>query len=237
MGNLDLAILAAAGLFAAVGFFQGAIQQVSHWIGLGAAILFSKPAAAALAPALAERMGWPQHLTAVGLSAVSMPVVLICATLISRLIINAIIPGDQRNMPDRFAGLFLGAGKAGVIAWAALSVVLAFEKPLTRLHSGVGTGLRASKAAAFTREHGLFDRPATPLRARLEALAAMRKDPKLAEALLKDPAVKSLLDEEGIKKALGKGDVSTLLENPRIKKLLEDPELSKTLEGIAPEKK
>ena len=37
--------------------------------------------------------------------------------------------------------LVLGAGKAGVIAWAALSVVIAFEKPLVRFYPSAKTAL------------------------------------------------------------------------------------------------
>jgi uncharacterized membrane protein required for colicin V production len=154
--SLDLSILAALGLFGALGFYTGAIQQLSHWIGIAAAFLFAKPLAAALAPVVAERMGWPASLTAVGLSAVSMPVTLLAATLLSRMILNAVIPGDQRNKPDRIAGIFLGAGKAGVIVWAVLSVVLSFEQALSRNLPTVDAALKVSAAAAFTREHSLF---------------------------------------------------------------------------------
>lgn len=154
--TLDLSILAAAGLFGALGYRSGAIQQLSHWIGIAAALLFAKPLAAALAPELGARMGWPALPTAVGLSAVSMPVTLLAATLLSRLILNAVIPGDQRNKPDRLAGVVLGAGKVGVIAWAALSLVLSFEEPLARVLPTAEASLKDSSAAAFTREHGLF---------------------------------------------------------------------------------
>ncbi len=238
MANVDVALLTFAGLVAAYGFYQGAIQQVSEWIGLATAILLSKPAAAAAAPLLAERMGWPLYLTSVGLSAVSMPVVLIAATLLSRLIINAIIPGDQRNMPDRITGLFLGGGKAAVVAWAGLSVLLAFEKPLSKVHSGIKPALGASKAASFTREHSLFDAPALSLREKLNALAAMKDDPKLSKALLKEqPALKALLSDASLKVALEKGETGALLENPEIKKLLENPRLGETLEGLAGQSK
>jgi len=154
--TLDLSILAALGLFGALGYHTGAIHQLSHLIGIAAALLFAKPLAAALAPVLAARMGWPALLTAVGLSAVSMPVTLLAATLLSRLILNAVIPGDQRNKPDRIAGIVLGAGKAGVIVWAALSMVLSCEAPLARVLPSAAASLKDSSAAAFTREHGLF---------------------------------------------------------------------------------
>jgi len=230
--TLDLWILAALGLFAAIGFYTGAIQQFSHWIGIIAAYFCAKPVAALLAPVLSERMGWPPALTAVGLSVVSLPVILIIATLIARWILNAIIPGKQRNMPDRIAGIFLGAGKAGVIVWAALAAVLAFEEPLVKHIPGAEAVLNASSAAAFTRKHSLFDSASLSVLDKVRAVAAMRDDPKMAQALLNDPALKSLLNDPVLKQALEKGDSSALLANPQIKKLLADPELLKKIESM-----
>lgn len=227
--SLDLWILAALGLFAAIGFYTGAIAQFSHWIGMAAAYLCAKPLAAALAPALAARMGWPPSATAIGLSAALMPVILIVAALIARGLLNAVVPGDQRNTPDRIAGLFLGAGKAGALAWAALCVVLAFEKPLSGNFPAVKAALGASSAAAFAREHALFDAAAPSALEQFRALAA---DPQLARTLLQDPALKSLSDDPALKRALKTGEPSALLENPRLKKLLEDPELAKKLEAM-----
>ncbi len=230
--TLDLWILAAVALFAAIGFYTGAIQQFSHWIGIVVAYLCAKPIAALLAPALARRMGWPPALTAVGLSAVSMPVVLIAVTLIARGILNAIIPGKQRNIPDRITGIFLGAGKAGVIAWVALAAVLAFEEPLVKYLPGTEAALNASSAAAFTRKHSFFDSASLSVLNKFRAAAAMRGDPKLAQALLNDPALRSLFNDPAVKRALEKGDASALLKNPEIKKLLADPELVKKIDSI-----
>lgn len=230
--SLDLSILAVLAVFAAVGYFTGAIQQISHLIGIAAAVFCSKPAAAALAPLVAERMHWPPHLTSVGLGAVSMSAILILATLVSRAIINAIIPGPQRNKPDRVAGLVLGAGKAGTLAWVALSAVISFEKPLRRAVPSVEALLEESSAAAFTRKHGFFGAGKLSVLERLEALAALRGDPKAAVALRKDPALKSLLEHPAFKEAMESKESSALLEDPRFKKLLEDPETAGKLEEI-----
>ena len=229
--TLDLWILAALGLFAAIGYYTGAIQQLSHWIGIVVAYICAKPLAAVLAPVLAERMGWPPSLTGIGLSAVSMPILLLGATLLSRGILNAIIPGDQRNKPDRIAGIFLGAGKAGVIVWAMLSVALGFENSAA-VPAVVKSALSVSKAAAYTREHGLFAAASPSALEKLQTLAALRDNPDQAKALLENPALKSLFNDPAVKKALEKGDTSALLENPQLKKLLEDPELAKKLEAL-----
>lgn len=230
--TLDHWILAALGLFGAIGYYTGAIHQISHWIGMIAAYLCAKPLAAALAPDLAARMGWPPALTAIGLSAMLMPVILLCVALTSRMILNAVIPGEQRNKPDRIVGFVLGAGKAGAIAWVLLAVVLAFEEPLASNFPGVKASLSASEAAAFTRKHSLFPAAPPPVLEKLRSLAAMRDDPKLAQDLLNDPALKSLFDDPAVKKALEKGDPSALLENPQLKKLLENPELAKKIEAM-----
>lgn len=231
--TLDLWILAALGLFGAFGFYTGAIQQFSHWIGLVVAYLSAKPVAALLAPALAKSAGWPPALTAVGLSAVSMTVILIVVTLVARGILNAIIPGKQRNMPDRITGIFLGAGKAGVIVWVALAAVLAFEEPLVKYFPGAEAHLKGSSAAAFTRKHSLFDLKPKEALNKFSVVAAMRDDPKFAQALLDDPALKDIFSDPALKQALEKGDTSALLENPEIKKLLADSELVKKSEPMA----
>lgn len=232
--NIDLCILAAAALFAGIGYYTGAIQQLSHWIGLAAAYFCAKPLAAAAAPALAARMGWPETLTAAGLAAVLMPVILLGAALAVRALLNAVAPGHQRNAPDRIAGLVLGAGKAGALAWVVLSAALAFETPLARVRPDVEAALRGSLAAAFTRAHGLFAAGLPPELEKLRALAAGRSDPEAARALLDDRALKALLADPALKQALEKGDPSALLANPQIKKLLADPELAKKLETLAP---
>jgi len=232
--NIDLWIIAAAALFAGIGYYTGAIQQLSHWIGLAAAYFCAKPLADALSPAVAARMGWPQPPTAVGLSAALFPVVLLAAALASRALLNAVAPGHQRNTPDRVAGLVLGAGKAGALAWVALSIALAFETPLARARPDVEAALRGSSAAAFTRAHGLFAAGLPPELEKLRALAAGRTDPDLARTLRDDPALKALLADPALRRALEKGDPSALLANPQIRKLLADPELAKKLETLAP---
>lgn len=231
--NIDLWILAAVGVFGAIGYYTGAIQQVSHWIGIVAAYFCAKPLAALLAPALAARMGWPQGLTATGLSAVAMPVIFMAAALSARGILNAVIPGRQRNTPDRVAGIFLGAGKAGVLAWVALAAVLAFEAPLAKYFPGAGAALDASSAAAFTRKHNLFEAALPAVLDKFRALAAARGDTRQAQALLKDPALRSLFNDPALKRALEKGDAAALLENPQVKKLLADPELVKKIESLS----
>ena len=230
--NLDFWIAMALVLFAALGYRSGAIRQLSMLVGMAVGYLCAKPLAAALAPAVAERGGWPPAPTAAGLSVLAMPVILIVTMLIARRIVDAVVPGGQGSKPDRLAGVLVGAGKCAAVAWLLLSIVLVFEQTLAQARPGVKAALDGSTAAAIAREHNLLALAPPSAQERLKSLAAMRNDPKTAEAMLKDPAIAALLSDPAVKQALEKKDPAALLNNPQIKKLLADPELAKKLEAM-----
>ncbi len=232
--TLDLWILAALAASAAHGAWTGAIRQISHWIGLIAACLAAKPLAATLAPQAAARLHWPPHAAAIALTAVLFPILIVAVTVAARALIDALVPGRERNAADRVAGFALGAGKAGALAWAALSVALAFEAPLAKASPRAEAALQASRAAAFTRTHGLFGASLPPALAQLRALAAGTLDPAQAKALLDQPALKELLADPALKSALLHGDPAALLRDPRVRKLLSDPALARELSAPAP---
>lgn len=232
--NLDLGIATALLLFAALGYRSGAIRQLSVLAGMAVGYLCAKPLAAALAPAVAERGGWPAGPTGAVLSVVLMPLILVSTMLIARKLVEAAVPGGQGGKSDRWAGILVGGAKGGAVAWLMLSIVLVFEQPLAQARPGIKAALDASSAAAFTREHSLLALAPASAQERLQKLAAMREDPKVAEAMLKDPAVAALLNDPAVKQALEKKDPAALLANPQIKKLLADPELAKKLEALQP---
>jgi uncharacterized membrane protein required for colicin V production len=232
--TLDLWILAAAALFGAYGAWTGAIKQVSHWIALIAAFFGSKPLAVALAPMAAARLGWSPTLTTVALTAVLFPLISLAVGIVSQMIINAVVPGKQRNAPDRVAGFVLGAGKAGVIAWVALSVAVMFEAPLAKAAPKAAASLQGSHFAAFTRDHGLFGKSGPAALTQLRDVAAGKIDPAKAKSLLEDPNLKAVLTDPALKTELAKGDPAALLRDPRIRKLLADPQLLEKLRSLAP---
>ncbi len=195
--NLDLWILTALVLFAALGYRSGAIGQLSVLAGMAAGYLCAKPLAAALAPAVAARGGWPAAPTAAVLGMLLMPVILVSVMLVARRIVAAVVPGGQDSKPDRFAGVVVGAAKGGAVAWLLLSIVLAFEQPLAQARPGVKAALDASAAAAFARAHSLLALAPSSAQDRLQSLQG--KDPA---ALLENTQVKKLLADPELAKKL-----------------------------------
>ena len=239
--TLDLGVLAALALLAVVGFFSGAIRQISHWIGMLLAFVLAKPIGMAIGPFAAAKMGWPPSLTMIGLSAVLLPIIVVVAAVLSRMVLNAIIPGDERNLPDRVVGAILGIAKGGLIVWALLSVVVSFEKPLAQSRIDLAAKTQGSSAMGFARDHNFFASIPLPAIEGVKRIGAARSDPKALMALLNDPSfkrvlsdpkLKSALNDPTVKNALQGGDPAALLQNPQVKKLLEDPDMVRKLADL-----
>ncbi|MEK7232488.1 MAG: CvpA family protein [Elusimicrobiota bacterium] len=168
--TLDLCSLALIGIFALGGYFSGAVRQISHWIGLAAAYLFVRPAAAILEPVATACLGWSAaQNTIIGLNVVLMPVILIVASWAARLILNTLEPGDERGPLDRGIGVLVGAAKGGAVVFVLLCLAVSLEKPLSKIHFDLEAKTRGSSSMAFVREHNLFADE------RLPALNALKK--------------------------------------------------------------
>jgi membrane protein required for colicin V production len=232
---LDLLILGLIALFAFAGYHSGAVRQLSHWIGLAAAYVLAKPAAAFLGPALAAHMGWPVSQTTSGLNVVMLPVILLTAMSAARLLLNAVEPGEERGPLDQGLGVPVGAVKGGAILFVMLCLAATLEKPLAQIHFDLDAKTQGSWSMAFARNHNPFTPEHPYALDALKKLADARSDPKAKKELLKDNAFKSLLadsnlkaalDDLAIQKALRAGDSAALLKNPLIKNLLGNPEIA-----------
>lgn len=132
--TLDLVALGVTGAFAAWGYHAGAVRQLAHVIGLAAAFFLSKPAAAALSPQ--TRI----------LPAVLFPFLFLGGSLVSRLALNLIEPGEERGPLDQGLGVAVGAAKGAALLFLLLSFVLSLGP--TRLP-------KDSKAVDFVRARRL----------------------------------------------------------------------------------
>lgn len=246
--NLDLALLALTALLGALGAYTGAIKQLSQWIGLAAAYLLGKPLAAALAPLLAPRLPLPASLAPAVAALVLLPLLYFGVGRGSLWALKRLLAGREKTRGDRVAGFAMGSGKAAALSFLCLSLVFAFEEPLTSAGWDL-PGLAAdSRAAAFARAHNLFSVVALPQLEQAKKMAAARSDPQAALALLNDPSLQGMMSDPGIKAlmqdpalkamladpgALQRGElpagVTALMDNPEVKKLLEDPEIAKKL--------
>ena len=238
---LDLAVIALIGLFAVAGYSSGAVRQISHAIGMIAAYLFSKPAAALLGPALAARLNWPEAQAVSGLSLVLMPVIFIGAALTSRLLLNILEPGDERGPLDQGLGVLVGAAKGGAILFVLLCLTAAGESIFERLNVDIDSATAGSLSMAWARDHNLFARHDPHALDALKKLSQARSDPKARKILLRNQNVKALLSNSSLKaaledprlqEALRSGQADLLLKDPSIQKILGDSELVKKLEKL-----
>ena len=238
---LDLAVLALIGLCAIAGYSSGAVRQISHAIGMIAAYLFSKPAAALLGPALAARLNWPQAQAVSGLSLALMPVIFMGAALTSRLLLNILEPGDERGPLDQGLGVLVGAAKGGAILFVLLCLTVTGESMFGQLNVDIASATAGSHSMDFVRGHNLFGQHDPHALDALKKLAQARSDPKTRKILFRDQNVKALManarlkaafEDPHLKEAFRLGQVDVLLKNPSIQKILGDPELVKKLEKL-----
>ncbi|MDD5657429.1 MAG: CvpA family protein [Elusimicrobia bacterium] len=152
----DLVIAALIAFFAIAGYRSGAVRQLAHIIGLAVALLGTKPAATAVGPALALRMGWDPARAENGLCFVLFPLILFAAGVAARVILNLLEPGDERGPLDQGLGFLVGGAKGGALLFVVLGSAFSFEKPLAQMQLDLDARTRGSCAAAFIRRHNLF---------------------------------------------------------------------------------
>ena len=233
--TFDLILAGVVALFGLFGLSSGALRQLRHWAGLLLAALAARPAAARLTPFAAPRLGLPPPFANAALSVLLFVVLFLAGTLAARGLLSKVFPDRENGRGDRAFGFALGAAKGAVLAFAALSLLVFFEKPLTDAFGAPPAAFRESRAVAFARRRDLFAAVPVPVLAKLQKLIDAAKDPAGLEALRGEPELRALLDDPGLKaslsdgeaaRALKSGDLSALKRDPRLKALLDDPRLA-----------
>ena len=236
--TFDLGLASITLLFGVLGMRSGAIRQLSHWIGLACAYLFSGPLASALTPAAATQL----HLPAIGVKVALSLLLFTTLALLASWLVHAVLVkatgGAEDGRWDRVGGFVLGAGKGAVLAIALLAVALYFEKPLNRFLGPTPAAFHDSAVVGFLSRHDLLSAVSIPVASNLEKLAKAAQDPDAARALANDPNMKAILDNPEIRsvlkdpaltRALSSGDFSALINDPRFAALLKDPRLTKAV--------
>ena len=154
--NLDLAVLVLVLLAAAFGYRSGAVRQVSSWVGLTAAFFCARPLAAAWGPQATKALGWSPGVAAVTVSVGLWLILYIGASQVARVALNLLEPGDERGPLDQGLGAVVGAAKGGAIAFIALSILIALEKPLEKFNISMAQRTAGSRVMAYAREHSLL---------------------------------------------------------------------------------
>jgi membrane protein required for colicin V production len=239
--KLDLLVAGVVALFGLLGLFSGAINQLRHWAGLILAALAARPLAARLTPLAAPPLGLSPMIVNVALSAALCVVLYLIGMLAARAVLLKLFPGSQNGRGDRELGFALGAAKGGAIVFALLSLLVFFEKPLTKAFGAPPAAVRESRVVALVRRKDLLHAVNVPALAKVEKLAEAAKDPSKLKDLQNDPDLRRLLDDPRLKaalqndelaQALKSGDLSSLQNDPRLKALLDDPRLASPSSGI-----
>lgn len=212
MNKIDLCVLAVVAVFGLLGALSGAARQIAHWVALGLAFVGSRPLAARLAP-FAPDFGLPPALANAALTAVCFTAVSVLGGFLLGMALRRVIGSVSGSKSDRLGGLALGAAKGAAGAFAALAVVLVFEKPLAARLGPSAAPLKDSAAAGFVRTHNPLESAPPPALAKLRELVDGAGDPKAAAALASDPKFKALLEDPALKAALGNKALTDALKS------------------------
>jgi hypothetical protein len=128
----------------------------------------------------------------------------------------------------------IGAAKAGLVTWAAVSVLVTVTGPLKA--RGMELAWADGQIARAARDHNLF---MLLFRDRIEQVRvaldrAKRKVPAKGDALaawFDDSRVKALLDDAKARAALDKGDLGAVLESNALTEFLADHGAIEKLQG------
>ncbi|MGC4115876.1 MAG: CvpA family protein [Myxococcales bacterium] len=228
--TIDLAVLAVLFLAGGLGLVSGAIKQLAHIGGLVAGWLAARPLATLVGPLAAKQLDYPLLPTTIACSFACFFVIYIVAVFALRFVLAKIFPDGEHGWLNRLGGFALGAAKAGILVFVALSLLAFGEKWLVKLWPGFKKEAAPSLSMKLARSHGLF--ASLPAVGGLEKVLNASRDPqaaaKLAEdpefqALARDPRVKQMVDDQGIRRALQEGDVASLLSSVRVLEALNDP--------------
>ncbi len=234
--TIDVAVLAVLFLAGGLGLISGAIRQLAHLGGLVAGWFTARPLAGLVGPLAAKQLGYPLLPTTVACSFACFFVVYIVAVFALRFVLGKVLPDGERGMLNRMGGFLLGAAKAAILVFVALSLLAFGEKWLVKLWPGFKKEAAPSLAMKLARHHGLF--ASLPAVNGLERILNASRDPQSAarlaedpefQALARDPRVKAMVDDQAIRRALQEGDVAALLSSVRVVDALSDPKLMERL--------
>lgn len=243
--TIDLVVLAVLFLAGGLGLASGAIKQLSHIGGLVVGWLGARPLATFVGPFVAKQLGWPLLVATIASSFACFFVLYVASVFLLRFLLGKVFPDGEHGWLNRFGGFFLGAAKAAVLVFVALSLLAFGEKWVLKLWPDFKKEAGPSLSMKLARGHGLF--ASLPAVGGLEKVLNASRDPATAarlgespefQALARDPRVKGMVDDQGIRRALQEGDVASLVSSVRVLEALNDPKfvdrLSRFDSGEAP---
>ncbi|HEX9049611.1 MAG TPA: CvpA family protein [Anaeromyxobacter sp.] len=152
--TIDLVVLAFLAVSALLGAVSGALRQLVSLAAAGAGVLAARAWSAEVGAGLARRFSAVARPLAPALLFFgAFALVSIAGALLLRV---GGLSRVVRGPADRGVGALMGGAKAGVVAWALLSLLaLAGDLP----PAGLRAAARESDLAQLARAHGLVARP------------------------------------------------------------------------------
>jgi len=242
MALLDLIVVGAVAVFAAIGLKKGFVAQVLAIIALIVAWQLSRPVGKAIAGIISSRAG-TSHSAAY-----------IMGTFIALLIIYTglrlifFIVGHVFNrkasvigLMNRLMGALFGGAKAFGTCWIILCVVAAFPQHFENKSPDVCKMLQRSKMGALiSRWNPVKNSRMVDTIHNIErisqnpgVLSRLRSDPNVAEfvSVLKRK-LEALAKDEDARRRIRSGDISTILRPENIRKVILDPEVIEALHKV-----
>ncbi len=151
--TIDLVVLAFLAISAVAGALSGALRQLVSLVAAGAGVVAARAWSAEVGAGLAHRFsGAARPLAPALLFFGAFALVSIAGALLLRA---GGLSGVVRGPADRGIGALMGGAKAGVVAWALLSLLaLAGDLPPAAVRSAA----KGSDLAALARAHNLVAR-------------------------------------------------------------------------------
>ncbi|MGQ0507755.1 MAG: CvpA family protein [Myxococcaceae bacterium] len=244
--TVDLVILGAILLFAALGAISGVARQVGQVVAMIAAYALARPLGTMLAPRLSQAMAAPRIVGTLVGTLLVFTTVMFVGRWASAAIIRKLLEGDspeQKSM-DRPLGFLVGGSKVAVVCYLIVSGMTFIEDHVQIAGQRIGVAHGGSKAFAFARRYNFFEMTQfravkdvvalSQATANPERLAKVKTAPAYA-ALRKDPRFRKLLEDPKVKKAAETGDYRELLKSDAVMDLISDPESAEKLEAAVAE--
>ena len=227
-------------MFAAVGAYQGAFQQLAQLASVAAGYFCSRPLGRALGPGLAQSAHVPLLF---GVLAGTILVFIVVAVAVRALLTGVIRSHTRFGKPgrlDRGLGALFGGLKIVVIAYVMTSALSFVEDNVEWGGRRLGLSPADSIAFALARRYNLFElfdyQPVRDLVRVSQSLhdpvkaARLREDPAF-KALAQDPRFGRTLTDDVTRRALEAGDTRTLLRSDEVLRLLQTPAIAARLKA------
>jgi membrane protein required for colicin V production len=242
--SLDLAVLAAVGVFALLGALSGFARQVAQALAAVGAFFAAGPLGHLLGAWTGQQLGASLAVGTGVATATSFVGVYLAAratltALVQRLLADRDDP--ESRVTDRSLGAVLGGLKAAALAFLGLCAVTFAERNLVFSGKHLALTPRDSVLVPLAREHNLLghlqDSGASALARALQLATSpgqvkgLSDDPDY-QALMKDPRFRGLLARDGLRGLLASGDLAGLMKLTRAAELLEDPRARARLERV-----